>query len=270
MNSQDDVISSIKHPAVVAARQSLGQVGRQGATSFLGDGHKLVSQALGSRGAVERVFFLHPVASEEAHLLEQASRAGVQCQVVTKGVFFKLLDLGYETSVRVLATVGRPASAGAIAFVDGGVCILAGESIQDPRNVGVLIRTADAWRLPGVVFSRDSADPYSRASVRSSTGSIFRVPVTMAARLVTYLERLKGKGIRVIGTSAHASQPCWQADLTGPCAMLFGNESVGLSEEARKVCDTIVSIPMYGGAHSFNVTVAAGIILYERARQQAC
>ena len=269
MNSQGEILSSIKHPAVVAARQSLGQVGRGETTSFLVDGQKLVSQALQSHIAVEGVFFLHPAEGEEAQLLREARGAGVECRLVTKGIFFKLLGLGYETSVRVLATVKRPPSADATAFIDGDVCMLVGESIQDPRNVGVLTRTADAWGLPCVVFSEDSADPYCRASVRSSTGSIFRVPVTKAAHLVQYLERFKEKGIRIIGTSAHAHLPCWHADLSGPCAMVFGNESVGLSEKARKVCDTIVSIPMYGGAHSFNVTVAAGIILYERARQKA-
>jgi tRNA G18 (ribose-2'-O)-methylase SpoU len=78
---------------------------------------------------------------------------------------------------------------------------------------------------------------------------------------------LSADSVRVIGASAHASQPCWEADLTGSCALVVGNESGGLSGGLRDACDVLVAIPMTGGASSFNVTVAAGILLYERARQ---
>jgi len=269
-----DVISTVKHPDVVAARRRLGRVGGKPATSFLVDGQRLVSQALESQVPVERVFLLDPVEEEQLALLGRARELGVACHAVTRGVFFRILGLGYETSVKVLAVVGRPQSGhpafpDATELIEGDMCVLVGESIQDPRNVGVLIRTVDAWGLVCAVFSGDSGDPYSRASVRSSTGSAFRVPVTIAAHLVEYLERLKQRSVRLIGTSARAATPCWEADLSGPCAILFGNESVGLSAPAREVCDLLVSIPMTGGAHSFNVTVAAGIVLYERARQRS-
>ncbi len=266
--ARSEVISSLKHPAVVAARQSLGQAGGREATAFLADGHRLASQALASPVPVERVLFLDPVEGEEASLLRRARDVGVECCVVTRGVFFRILGLGYETAVRVLAVVKRPTFPDVGESVEGDVCVLVGESIQDPRNVGVLIRTVDAWGLPGAVFSKDSADPYSRASVRSSTGSVFRVPVTIAVHLVEYLERLKEKSVRVMGTSAQATIACWDCDLSGPCVILFGNESAGLSADVKGLCDAVVSVPQYGGAHSLNVTMAAGIVLYERARQR--
>jgi len=199
--------------------------------------------------------------------VRRSHEAGAECHQVTKGVFFKILGLGYETSERVLAIVRRPSWPDAADLLKGNACALIGERIQDPRNVGVLVRTADAFSLPCVVFSADSADAYSRAAVRSTTGSIFRVPLTVAASLPEYLRRLKSRSIRLIGTSANADAPCAEADMSGPCAILLGNESEGLSREARKLCDVVVSIPMSGGAHSFNVTVAAGIALYERQRQ---
>jgi len=265
--ARSEVVSSIKHPAVADARRSLGQVGGQEATSFLADGGRLVSQALDAPVAVRRIFFLEPVEGEEAGLLRRARDAGAPCTVVTRGVFFRVLALGYETSVRVLAVVERPTWAPVGGSMEGDACVLAGEGMQDPRNVGVLIRTVDAWGLPGAIFSEDSADPYSRASVRSSTGSAFRVPVTRAAHLTEYLAGLRRKSVRIIGTSAQAGTPCWDADLSGPCVVLLGNEGVGLSDEVRDVCDLLVSVPMFGGAHSLNVTVAAGIVLYERARR---
>jgi TrmH family RNA methyltransferase len=267
MGTAPEVIASIRHPAVEAARQSLGQSGREATTSFLADGHHLVAQALASSLPVEQLFFLEPVTGEEEALLLRAHQEQRECLVVTRGVFFRVLGLGYETSVRVLGVVRRPRFPDASELVGGDGCVLAGEDIQDPRNVGVLIRTADAWGLPCAIFSRQSADPYCRASVRSSTGSVFRVPVVVAARLSAHLEKLRGKGLRIIGTSAQSAKRCWDTDLTGPCALVLGNESTGISDEVRAVCQEVVSIPLRGGAHSFNVTVAAGILLYERDRQ---
>jgi tRNA G18 (ribose-2'-O)-methylase SpoU len=259
-----EIIESIKHPAVVAARKS----GGPGADNFLIDGHRLVARGLAAHAAVDALFFLDPIAGEEATLLERARRAGIAHYLVRKGVFFKILDLGYETSVRVLATVKRPPSADLAALVGPDSCVLVGESIQDPRNVGVMIRTADGWRGACALFSADSADPYSRACVRSTTGSIFNVPLALSADVPKYLEKLKSKSLRIIGASAHAKIPCWEADLAGPCAIVLGNETTGLSAQTAAVCDLMVTVPMSGGAESFNVTVAAGMLLSERARQK--
>jgi len=81
--------------------------------------------------------------------------------------------------------------------------------------------------------------------------------------LLDALTGLRAQGVRVIGTSAHAATACWEADLALPCAIVLGNETTGLSKEAQAVCDLLVMIPMQGGASSLNVTVAAGIVLYE-------
>jgi TrmH family RNA methyltransferase len=271
MKHPSHVISTIKHPTVAAARRSLGQMGGQPATAFLAEGPEMVLQALAARAPIEAVFCLHPVQEAEEAVSRSARQAGVECHSVTRAVFSRILGLGYETAARVLATVSaKPLqSAEAMALVDNDACILVGEKIQDPRNVGVLIRTADAMALTMAAFSKGSADPYSRASVRSTTGSIFRVPLVVDADIARFITALKGKSVRIIGTSAHATTPCSEADLSRPCAILLGNETAGLSAEAKEACDVVVSIPMYGGAHSFNVTVAAGIVLYEVARQNA-
>jgi 23S rRNA (guanosine2251-2'-O)-methyltransferase len=92
--------------------------------------------------------------------------------------------------------------------------------------------------------------------------------MALVQELPDYLEALRRRGVRITGSSAGASKLCWEADLRSPCAIVVGNESAGLSEEVAEVCDELVTIPMTGGAHSFNVTVAAGMLLYERARQE--
>jgi len=269
MALRDDVIATIKHPAIVQARRSIARAGREGPTSFLVDGHSLVSQAIASGAPVERLFFLDPVEGAKCRaLLEDAQRRGVECHRVSKGIFFRLLGLGYETSVRVLALVRRWTLPESARPERPDTCVLVGERIQDPRNVGVLIRTADAYATSRVVFGAESADPFCRASVRSTTGSVFRVPLTITEDVAGCLGRLAESDMKIVGTSAQSAKSCWEEDLSGPCAIVLGNETAGLSESAKAVCDALVRIPMSGGAHSFNVTVAAGIVLYERARQR--
>jgi TrmH family RNA methyltransferase len=281
-------IRSIKDPAVVAARRSLGHFRPAEATSFLIEGAKLVLQALEAHApvarpaeraataaeglAVDALFFLHPIqTAEEERSLQLARETGVPCHVVTRGVFSRVLGLSYETTTRVVATakIASISLHDLVAKAVGSGWLLIGERIQDPRNTGALIRTAEAWGLKLVAFTAGSADPYSRASVRSSTGSIFRVAVSTGSSTADLLAALKEAGIRVIGTSAAGQIPLWLADMSPPCAVLLGNETVGLSQEARESSDVVVRIPMLGAAHSFNVTVAAGIVLYEAARQKA-
>jgi len=266
-----EIITTIKHPAVAAARRSIGEAGGAGASAFLVEGRKLVSEALAAGAAVEAVFALAPVEDQsDAAVIRSAEAAGVRCWLVNRGVFFRLLGLGYETAVRVLATVSTPAPSldEVIESASGEAPVLVGEAIRDPRNVGVLVRTADGWGVKTVIFTEDCADPYSRQSTRSSTGSIFRVRVAAGADTREALAGLRARGTRVIGTSAGASIPCWEANLSPPCAIVVGNETSGLSQEARALSDVLVRIPMLGGAHSFNVTVAAGMVLYEAARQR--
>jgi len=266
MSREPELIAGVKHPAVAEARKSTRAQG----DCFLVDGHRFVAQAIAATASVRRIFLLHPTPAEHpaARVARDARAAEIECLPVTKGVFFRVLGLGYETAVRVLAQIERPSLVAPASLGSSDACLLVGERIQDPRNIGVMLRTADAWSLPGAVFSGDSADPWRRAAVRSSTGSIFRVPVAMPEDLPATLAQLRERGMRIVGSSAAAPTTVWEADLAGACAIVLGNETHGLTVAAQAACDTLVTIPMTGGAHSFNVTVAAGILLYERARQR--
>ncbi|MCY2929915.1 MAG: RNA methyltransferase [Planctomycetota bacterium] len=264
MAEGEAAITSIKDAAVVEARKAVAP----GGGSYLVDGAGLVLQAVEARVGVATVFLLGGADDEETAALALACRRrNVRCATLSRGVFFKLLSLGYETAVSALAVIARPGGATMPEALPEDFCLLAGETIQDPRNVGVIVRTADGMGPAAAAFSADSADPYCRAAVRSSTGSIFRVAPAMPGDLPGYLRRLRGMGARVIGTSAAGEQTCSQADLTGRVVIAVGNETKGMSEAMRAECDEVVKIPMSGGAHSFNVTVATGILLYERTRQ---
>jgi len=239
--------------------------------SFLADGRRLVGRALNAHAPVEQVFYRPPLDDDaQSKVVKRVKDLGIPCHAVTKSVFFHILGLGYETNSRVLALVAaQPLDGDAVVdLVDESSVLMLGENIQDPRNVGVLLRTADALKLTAVVLDAASAPPYSRAAVRSSTGSAFAVPIAIVRDTVEIIDRLKAKGVRVLGASAKAPETCWDADLTGPCAIVLGNESDGLTAQAAEHCSACVKIPMLGGASSFNVTVAAGILFYEVIRQR--
>lgn len=268
-NPRPEVISTLKHPAIVRARQALGQIGHIHATHYLLEGHRRAHQALESPAPVEAVFVRAPgTAAEDLALIGAVAARGIPCHLVSRGIFVRIHDLGYETSVTALTLVRRQFATQLPLPVAERDCILVGERIQDPKNVGSLIRTADAWAVAGVILTQDSADPFSRGSVRASTGSILRVPLSLAAHPAECLQKLRQHGVLIIGTSARGSPTCWDANLSGPCAFVMGNESVGLTQQTRALCDSVVRIPMMGGAHSFNVAVAAGILLYEHMRQK--
>ncbi|MBC7808556.1 MAG: RNA methyltransferase, partial [Akkermansiaceae bacterium] len=147
--------------------------------------------------------------------------------------------------------------------------LLVAERIQDPRNVGVLIRTAEAAGCAALVLSADSAEAFSRQTVRSTTGSIVRLPLciepNLPASLATQAEK---RGLRLVATSAKAPHIAYDADLSiRPLAIVVGNETDGISDVLRSVSSDFVRLPMAeNGASSLNVTVAAGVLVYEALR----
>lgn len=145
---------------------------------------------------------------------------------------------------------------------------LAVDDVRDPGNLGTLIRTADSLGADGVIIhaGTDAGHP---TAVRSSLGTIFRLPIYAAPTLNELFHWTSRNGFAVVGTSAGGSLPLWDAPVTVPTVVLVGNEGEGLSKETTERCDVLVNIPMAGTASSLNVSVAAGIVLYELRRRLA-
>jgi len=257
-------ITTVKHPALIRARSLQTPAGRAQARAFLIEGEAMLRQALQAGAAVADAFFLDGAPVDDS-LAAALAAAQVPCYTVTRGLMTKILGTGYDTSVVTTSVVPmRMTSAEAMAALGGP--LLACERIQDPRNVGVLLRTAEASGALGMLLSGDSADPFSRAAVRSSTGSILRLPLALSNDFPADLKRLRDRGLRLIGASAHGAIPITRADLDPRCVIIVGNEAAGISPAARELADSVVAIPVGGGTSSFNVTVAAGILLYECVR----
>ncbi len=145
--------------------------------------------------------------------------------------------------------------------------ILIIETLQDPGNLGTIIRTSEAAGVTGIVLSSDSVDLYNPKVVRSTMGAVFRLPVYVSEDLTRDIEIIKSKGITVFG--AHLDgKDFYSKDLTKACAFLIGNEGNGLSEEISAKADELIRIPMCGKVESLNAAMSAGVISYEVLRQR--
>ena len=141
-------------------------------------------------------------------------------------------------------------------------CIVVLDRLQDPGNMGTIVRTGEA---AGIIMSKDSADIYNPKVIRSTMGSIFRVPFSIVDDLVAAVDTLKDNGITTY--AAHLKGELYNSgSLTNDCALLIGNEARGLSEEISAKADKLIKIPMHGKVESLNAAVATAILMYEAAR----
>ncbi len=145
--------------------------------------------------------------------------------------------------------------------------LLVAEGLEKPGNLGALLRIADGAGAHGVILVEPAADPFNPNTVRSSTGTLFTVPVAIAERADVFAW-LRDHGIASVATSPGAAMAYWEASLAGPVAIWVGAEASGLSEEATANADWSVSIPMQGGADSLNTAVSAALVVYEAIRQR--
>ncbi len=259
-------IHGIKHTAFRHAQDLLKPSARESIGQYLVESVNFVQQALFSPSKVKMVFALH---EEQSAFRDICKEKGVPLYMTRQGLMQKLVGTSYDTAVTALAVVEKRLLTLEEVLAQRHGLFLAGEDIQDPRNVGVLIRTAESAGCAALLLSANSAEPYSRAAVRSTTGSILRLPLLLCADLPASVARLQETDFSVIASSAKAEALAYQANLgRRPLVLTVGNETNGITENLRAAATDFVKLPMApNGASSLNVTVAAGVLLYEAIRQ---
>jgi TrmH family RNA methyltransferase len=151
----------------------------------------------------------------------------------------------------------------------GPIMVLAG--LQDPGNLGTILRSAEAFGCAGVVLGEGTVSPFNSKVIRASAGSIFRLPIVMAKAaggLEEISAKLRGQNVRLIATSSHKGTPLDQANLTGASAVFVGSEGSGLPRAVLAQADELIAIPHMPQVESLNAGVAGSIVLYEAARQR--
>jgi 23S rRNA (guanosine2251-2'-O)-methyltransferase len=151
---------------------------------------------------------------------------------------------------------------------DGGLFVLVLDGIQDPQNLGALIRSAACAGVQGVIIPKDRACGMTPVVEKASAGAVETIPVIQVTNLVQTLERLKQAGCWIFGLAGEANKNIYQADYRGNLALVVGSEGEGIRPLVRKHCDLLLAIPHYGGISSLNASVAGGIVLFEAARQR--
>ncbi|MCB0956130.1 MAG: RNA methyltransferase [Ilumatobacteraceae bacterium] len=213
------------------------------------EGPGLVAEALAAGWRMEAMF----VASRADAV---AGPATVPVHELAPNVLERVAST--ESPQPVLAVFALPPAAGLPAGCD---FVVAADRLSDPGNAGTIIRSAEAAGAQAVVLTPGSVDPFNPKVVRASAGSLFRVPVVTAT-----LDTLRAAGLRVLATSSHHGEVYTDVDLTGPVAVVVGNEAHGVADDAA--VDGWVSIPQAGQAESLNVAMAATVLAFEVARQR--
>ena len=155
-----------------------------------------------------------------------------------------------------------------IEAVEGAPLLLVLDGVTDPHNLGACLRVADGAGAHAIVAPKDHAVGVNATVAKVSSGAAETVPYIMVTNLARTLNELKDFDIRVIGTSDDAELTLYDVDLTGPVAFVLGSEGEGMRQLTRKTCDQLVRIPMAGAVESLNVSVAAGVCLFEALRQR--
>ena len=143
------------------------------------------------------------------------------------------------------------------------------DGVEDPRNLGAILRTADAAGVHGVIIPERRAAGLTETVAKTAAGALEHVPVVKVTNIASTIDALKRAGVWVAGAEAGGSQRYWDADLTQPLALVLGGEDRGVRRLVQERCDFLISLPLHGKISSLNVSVAAGILLYETLRQRS-
>jgi 23S rRNA (guanosine2251-2'-O)-methyltransferase len=177
-----------------------------------------------------------------------------------QGVVAVVADFRYSELVDLLGVAKQVGDPALIVVLDG---------VEDPHNLGAVIRSAQALGSHGVVIPRDRAVGVTATAAKASAGAVERCRVARVTNIARSLEELKESGVWTVALAADGDRALGEVDLTGPMALVLGSEGEGVRPLVRKTCDFVARIPMKGGFESLNVSATAAVALYEAARQRA-
>ena len=251
-------ITSVHNPQIQLLKGLQKAKSRREANLFLAESVKMVKEALAL--SLCRTLIVDSKRREEySDMIAMAESGGCEVLLVTGAIMGSLSE--QKTPQGVMCTVEIPAQPDSLS----GSLIVAMDGVQDPGNVGTILRTADAAGFDGALLSSACADLYSAKTLRATMGSVFRVPTMRTDDLPAALEEMKRRGYAVVATELGGAD--FYANCPHEkCVLVIGSEGRGVSSAVRDVATHHLALPMRGGAESLNAAVAAGIMIYEMAR----
>ncbi|MGX4587402.1 TrmH family RNA methyltransferase [Paenibacillus chitinolyticus] len=258
-------ITSVQNNRVKEWAGLLDRKGRQKAGAFLIEGIHLVEEAVRA-GAPVRTLVYEADKGLPGTLADHAEAAGIETVSVTRPIMERCTDT--ETPQGMFAVVDKPAEPAETLLADtGSDLVVVVDGVQDPGNLGTIIRSADAVGASAVVLGRGTVDLYNPKAIRSTMGSLFHLPI-VEADLQELLPAAREAGRQIVVTSLQADSSCYALDMTRPTWLVVGNEGRGVSDAAGELATHRVIIPMQGQAESLNVAMATTVLLFEASRQR--
>jgi RNA methyltransferase, TrmH family len=256
------VVESKQNTRVKELRQALASPGRDASRLVGIEGPKMLAEALRAGLRVATVFVAQ---GAERSLYSLALPDDIEILRLPR----QLLDsvLATETPQPVAALIEPPDWSWAHVLVQNQKEILVLAGIQDPGNLGAILRSAEAFGGSGIVSLPGTVSAWNPKAVRASAGSVFRVPLIAASERKCF-EQLREAGVRVLATTVRGAQPADKVDMTNSFALLIGNEGNGVSDDLLAKADAKITIPCPGPVESLNAAMAATVLLYEAARQR--
>ncbi len=259
---------SSKDNKLIKNLQSLSDVKhRYKERTFLIEGVKMVEEALRDNLGVSRVVASPSLMRHHGKgILKLAESRGLDVIWITE----RLMDAVAEskTPQPIIAAVQMKQHSEEALIADGANLIIVAHQLQDPGNLGTIIRSAEAAGASGVAVSPHTVDPYNAKTVRASMGSILRLPVVSVEDLPAFLRKCRQKGFQTVATVVTGEKTHFDIDLTMPTVVILGQEGAGLPDEVMPDIDLQIRIPMARTVESLNVATAAAVILYEAMRQR--
>lgn len=226
---------------------------------FILEGLRLVKEAIKANMEIKNIFISK---SFEDKLVTEFNNTFLENTIILNDNLFSQLA-STENTQGVIAVVNKINNN----KDEIGDFYLICDKVQDPGNLGTIIRTAHAAGVNGIILTKGTVDIYNDKTIRSTMGSIFYIPIIYEDNDFTFIKKLKSEGFSLITTSLQESKNFFEENLMGKVILAVGNEGNGISDELFALADKKVKIPMPGDAESLNVAIAASIILFEKVRQ---
>jgi TrmH family RNA methyltransferase len=259
-----------RHNALV---KDLRQAFTRGELTETGDcaieGMRIIEEAIRSGLRFRAVFFRESAQDRATRLLPQIG-ANVDTALLPDKLFDDVVPSDSPQGVAALVRLKEFSLDDVLERLQVGPIIVAA-GLQDPGNLGTILRSAEAFGSAGVVLGEGTVSPLNSKVIRASAGSVFRLPVIVAKSaggMETIFAKLRGKGVRLIATSSHKGTPLDQAELSGAIAVFIGSEGAGIPRSVLAQLGETVAIPHTAQVESLNAGVAGSIVLYEAARQR--
>jgi TrmH family RNA methyltransferase len=254
------------NPLVKELRQAFGRGELTESGECAIEGFRVIEEAVRSGVKFRAVFFSESAQPRAARLLPQIG-SHVETLLLPDKLFSGAVPSDSPQGVAALVNIKKYSLEDVLSRASSGpLLMIAG--IQDPGNLGTILRSAEAFGASGVLVGDGTVSPYNSKVVRGSAGSVFRVMLTKVDTVKT-IQQMRSQGIRLVATSSHKGVPLPEANLNGEVAIFVGNEGAGLDKKLLAQMDELITIPHSPKVESLNAGVAASVILYQVARQRS-